>query len=387
MKKIKLLIILACSGILILPTTTHAVTLKEYENMVEKYTKELQEKESKMAKNDEEVAEIKAKIASIEKKITQAEEEIDQLKIEIDQSNEDIKEKEKESKSLVQYFQVISNENTYLEYIFEADSITDMIYRVSVIEQLTDYNKEIMDDLEKLIQENQQKSEELDKKNEELESLKKELNSEKERIETENKEIEGTLPSTKGQIEYYKKQVSYYKSKGCKSNDVIGVTCDKPPASSGGGNANVDTGSGAIIGTNGFRRPIVGGRISWYYGNGGHKGMDYAAACGTPIYPVAAGRVYYVGNTLDTWGAKMILIVHNYNGRLIFSQYAHLQGYNVSVGQNVDIGDVIGYVGSTGNSSGCHLHLEMSEDYGWVYNGTYSQYNSHIINPLKYVPN
>lgn len=385
MKKLKFLIVTLCVGILILPTTTKAVTLKEYENLVEKYTKELQEKEAKMAKNDEEVAEIKAKIANIESQITTAEQEIENLKNEIKQSNEEIKQKEKESKDLVQYFQVISNENTYLEYIFEADSITDMIYRVSVVEQLTDYNKEVMDDLEKLIKENKEKSEKLDQKNEELAGLKEELNSEKERIETENREIEGTLPSTKGQIEYYKKQVSYYKSRGCKSNDIIGVTCDKPPASSGGGSSNA--GDGAIIGANGFRRPIVGGRISWYYGNGGHKGMDYAAGCGTPIYPVAAGRVYYVGNTLDAWGAKMILIVHNVNGRLVFSQYAHLQGYNVSVGQTVDIGDVIGYVGSTGNSSGCHLHLEMSEDYGWVYNGTYSQYTSHIINPLKYVPN
>lgn len=386
MKKIKVVLVAIIISILIIPTSTYAVTLKEYEDMVAKYTAELEEKQSKMAKNEQEVKEIKAKIANIEQQIAEAEEQIDQLKVEIDESNQEIKNKEKESKSLVQYFQVISNENTYLEYIFEADSITDMIYRVSVVEQLTDYNEQVMDDLEKLIETNKQKTKELDEKNDELADLTKELNSEKERIETENREIEGTIPSTKGQIEYYKKQVSYYKSRGCKSNDVIGVTCDKPPVStSGGGSSNA--GSGAIIGANGFRRPIVGGRISWYYGNGGHKGMDYAAGCGTPIYPVAAGRVYYVGNTLDAWGAKMILIVHNVNGRLVFSQYAHLQGYNVSVGQNVDIGDVIGYVGSTGNSSGCHLHLEMAEDYGWVYNGTYSQYTSHIINPLKYVPN
>ena len=384
MKKVKIIVAILCICILVLPTTTHAVTLKEYENMVEKYTKELEEKEAKMAKNDKEVAEIKAKIADIEEQITEAEEEIENLKTEIDKSNKKIKKKERESKDLVQYFQVISNENTYLEYIFEADSITDMIYRVSVVEQLTDYNEEVMDDLEKLIEENKQKTKDLDEKNDELADLQVELNSEKERIETENREIEGTIPSTKGQIEYYKKQVSYYKSRGCKSNDVIGVTCDKPPVSSGGGNSNV--GTGAVVGENGFRRPINGGYISWYYG-GGHKGVDYAAGCGTPIYPVAAGRVYYVGNTLDAWGAKMILIVHNVNGRLVFSQYAHLQGYNVSVGQDVNIGDVIGYVGSTGNSTGCHLHLEMSRDYGWVYNGTYGQYRSNIIDPFMYVPN
>ncbi len=385
MRNWKLLIITICLSILLIPQKTSAITLKEYENLVDKYTKELKEKEDKMAKNDAEVAEIKAKIAKIEKQIKEAENEIANLKEEIEKSNKEIEKKEKESKKLIKYFQVISNENTYLEYIFDANSITDMIYRISVIEQLTDYNKKIMDDLEKLIEENKRKTEDLNKKNKELTNLKSSLNSEKERIEKETRSIEGTVPSTKGQIEFYKKQVSYYKGRGCKSNDVIGVTCDIPPKPPTGGGGNSDVGSGVIIGENGFRRPIIGGRISWNYG-GIHKGVDFVKGCGTPIYPVAPGRVYYKGNTLDNYGAFMILIVHNVNGKLVFSQYAHLQGYNVNIGQDVDLGTVIGYMGSTGYSSGCHLHLEMSENYGWAYNGTYNQYTRSIINPFKYVP-
>ena len=83
----------------------------------------------------------------------------------------------------------------------------------------------------------------------------------------------------------------------------------------------------------------------------------------------------------------MVLIVHNVNGRLVFSQYAHVQpNIPVSVGQTVDTNTVIAYMGSTGYSTGCHLHLEMAEDYGWGYNGKYNQYINHIINPFKYVP-
>lgn len=387
MKNWKIIITCICLSFLLIPKNTQAVTLKEYEDLVEKYTAELKEKEAKMAKNDAEVAEIKAKISNIEKQIKEAEAEIKKLEEEIEKSNKEIAKKEKESKKLLKYFQVVSNENTYLEYIFNADSITDMIYRVSVIEQLTDYNKKIMDELERLIDENKKKTEELDKKNKELEKLKTSLNSEKERIEADTKAIEGTVPSTKGQIEYYKKQVTYYKNKGCKSSDVIGVTCDVPKkVTVSVGGASQSVGTGAIIGENGFRFPVNGGRISWAYGNGGHKGVDITKGCGVPIYAVAPGRVYYVGSTLDKWGAKMILIVHNVNGKLVFSQYAHLQGYNVSVGQDVNIDTVIGYMGTSGYSTGCHLHLEMSEKYGWVYNGTYNQYTSNIINPFKYVP-
>lgn len=386
MKNWKIIIVFICLSFILIPKDIYAITLKEYEDLVEKYSAELKEKESKMAKNDAEVAEIKTKISNIEKQIKAAETEIEKLKEEIEKSNKEIAKKEKESKKLIKYFQVVSNENTYLEYIFDANSITDMIYRISVIEQLTDYNKKVMDDLERLIEENKKKTEDLNKKNKELESLKSSLNSEKERIEKETRSIEGTVPSTKGQIEFYKKQVSYYKGRGCKSSDVIGVTCDIPPKpSSKPSGGNSDVGTGAVIGRNGFRQPVVGARISWNYG-GAHKGVDFTKGCGVPIYPVAPGRVYYKGNTLDNYGAYMILIVHNVDGKLVFSQYAHLQGYNVNIGQDVDIGTVIGYMGSTGYSTGCHLHLEMSENYGWAYNGKYSQYTRSIINPFKYVP-
>ena len=83
----------------------------------------------------------------------------------------------------------------------------------------------------------------------------------------------------------------------------------------------------------------------------------------------------------------MVLIVHNVNGRLVFSQYAHVQGnIPVSVGQYVDTNTVVAYMGSTGYSTGCHLHLEMSQYYGWAYNGTYRQYTNNIISPWTYVP-
>ena len=173
------------------------------------------------------------------------------------------------------------------------------------------------------------------------------------------------------------------KNKGCKSSDRIGVDCDrpKPVTPSGGGSSG-----GNIISANGFTFPVSGGHISQSYGNRGHKGVDIGKGCGAPIKAVAAGRVYYVGNTLDNYGAKMVIIVHNVNGRLVFSQYAHLSGYAVSSGQDVSVGQTIGYMGNTGYSFGCHLHLEMSEDYGWNYNSSYYTYIKHIINPFKYVP-
>lgn len=371
--------------LIILPINTYAVTLKEYEDAVEKYTKELKEKEAKIARGKEEIAQVKKNIADIEKQISEAEEEIERLQQEIEESNKKIEKKDKESKKIIEYYQVENGNNAYLEYVFGATSITDMIYRMSVAEQLTEYNDKIMKELRKLIEENTKKKEELAKKEDELKELKKKLEAEKERIEQEVSGIEGTVPSTKGQIALYQQRVEYYKNKGCKSNDIIGVTCDIPPKVTSSSSGRVTP--GAIIGANGFRYPVDGGGISWGYGNGGHKGVDITRYCGAPIYAIAPGTVYYKGNTLDNYGAYMVLIVHNVNGKLVFSQYAHVQpNIPISVGQFVDNNTIIAYMGTTGYSTGCHLHLEMSQYYGWAYNGTYRQYVNNIISPWTYVP-
>ena len=389
MKKISYIVIfILVFSFVLSPLSVSAVTLKEYEDAVEKYTKELKEKEAKIAKGKEEIAQVKKNIADAENKINETENEIARLQQEIEESNKEIEKKNEESKRIMSYYQVENGNNAYLEYVFGATSITDMVYRMSVAEQLTEYNDKIMKELKQLIETNTQKKNELSQKEAELKELKKKLESEKERIEQEVSGVEGTVPSTKGQIDLYQKRVNYYRSKGCKSNDVIGVTCDIPPKvtrtnhSSGGGGDYAP-----VYGANGFRFPVNGGRISWGYGSGGHKGIDITRGCGTPIYAVAPGTVYYVGNGLDNYGAYMVLIVHYYDGHLVFSQYAHvLPNIPVYVGQNVDSDTIVAYMGSTGYSTGCHLHLEMSDYYGWAYNGTYNQYRNHIISPWKYVP-
>ena len=360
-------VILLLVSISTLPLNAKAVTLQEYEN---------------------EVANVQAKIKDYQSQITKNEEEQQKLQEEIDKSNEEIKKKTAESKKLVEYYQISNGSNTYFEYIFGATSITDMIYRMSVVEQLTDYNDKIMKELNKLIEKNKKNQVELKNKKEELKKLKADQETEQKKIEQDSKNIEGTIPNIEGDLKTAQARVTYYKNKGCKSSDRIGVDCDrpKPVTPSGGGSSGGSSSGGNIISANGFTFPVSGGHISQSYGNRGHKGVDIGKGCGAPIKAVASGRVYYVGNTLDNYGAKMVIIVHNVNGRLVFSQYAHLSGYAVSSGQDVSVGQTIGYMGNTGYSFGCHLHLEMSEDYGWNYNSSYYTYIKHIINPFKYVP-
>ena len=125
-----------------------------------------------------------------------------------------------------------------------------------------------------------------------------------------------------------------------------------------------------------LKTPLDGARLSSSFGmrkhpisgyNKMHKGVDFAAPIGTPVYAGGNGIIEYIGNN-GGYG-KYIRIRHNNEYK---TAYAHLSRYKegLSKGKRVNQGEVIGYVGSTGMSTGPHLHYEILFQ------------NKHI-NPLK----
>lgn len=136
-------------------------------------------------------------------------------------------------------------------------------------------------------------------------------------------------------------------------------------ASAGNGGSS-SGGNGGDSGGSGWVRPASGWISSWFgnrgtiCGNGycttGHRGIDFATSCWSPIYAAAAGRVVFAAYA-DSWG-NYIKVDH---GGGIITGYAHIAngGYVVGYGQSVSAGQLIAYVGNTGASSGCHLHFEV----------------------------
>ncbi|MBR1775721.1 M23 family metallopeptidase [bacterium] len=105
-----------------------------------------------------------------------------------------------------------------------------------------------------------------------------------------------------------------------------------------------------------------------------HNGIDIANNTGTEIKAPAAGHVYYVGYE-NNYNGNTIRIDHGIvNGVKVESVYIHLQGFNVSRGHDVKQGQVIGFMGSTGNSTGPHLHVS-------IYEGK----RGNDVNPFKYI--
>ena len=87
----------------------------------------------------------------------------------------------------------------------------------------------------------------------------------------------------------------------------------------------------------------------------GHTGIDLAAATGTPIYAANSGYVLFSG--FSRWGYGNAVVIEH--GTVLSTLYGHMSALYVSCGQFVNTGEIIGVVGSTGNSSGPHLHFEI----------------------------
>ena len=385
-----LLIVSILVSYIALPTDTSAKTIAEFKAEVEKFTSELNAKKANLAKNDAEIASIKTKISSIETQIRNAEEEMVKLQEEIDASNEEITKKSQESKSILEYYQISNGENIYLEYAFGATSITDMIYRMSIVEQLTDYNDKIMKELEALIEKNKKQQKELEKKKTELNTLKTSLRSEQARLEADSESIRVTMPSIETQIKEAQSQVAYFEKLGCGETEDINKCVYRVSQNS----------SNSIPSVGFFSRPMMKGYVTQGY-HAGHHAYDFSSDNKTePLYPLATGVIHaiYTDNcTSGNWcaaigitckgNAKVIVVKHNYNNSYLYVTYAHLSNFgNVREGQYVTKDTVIGYMGNTGCSTGAHLHMEISTCH-WKNNGgcTYAAYESRFKNPANYI--
>ncbi len=89
-----------------------------------------------------------------------------------------------------------------------------------------------------------------------------------------------------------------------------------------------------------------------------HPGIDFSAPQGTPVYATGAGKVSIVKNNFAGYG-NQIVIDHGFGYQ---TRYAHLQDFKVKLGQKVERGQCIGYVGNTGTSTAPHLHYEVFKD-------------------------
>ena len=359
-----------------------------------------------------ELADLKAKKAATENNKNLTDSQIKSLRVDIDNtqieientkkeiiaatekissSEKEIEEKDKETSELLKFLQVSNGENVYLEYLFEADSYTDFIYRYSVVSQLTDYNTKLMDELKELITTLENKKKELASKQGTLEAKSSELNSKMITLKSNAESYDKEGSTIEEDIRDYKKEIAYYEKMGCKLNQDVS-SCLATPVSFGWRYPlSYLTVSDNYTGY-AFERPNIGGY---------HHGIDlwHPNIYGAPIYPVAKGTIARIG--WISGGGNAIYIYHNVNGVDYTTVYMHLLEIKVNVDDIVDTNTVVGLTGglTTGamNPSQCSVSYAGKGGYDYCTCGGHlhfgvatgndvSRFNANSFNPRNLVP-
>ena len=223
------IIILIILSILIIPNKINAerLTLGEEEDYLEELKQKKREQDNEKALTEAEYKRVSNEIISITNEIEELTKQITKAEEEIEKSNIEIEEKKKEIDNILVFLQLSNGEKAYLEYIFEAKSFTDFIHRVSIVEQISKRNKELITELNNLIVQNNN----LKKKNQEnikkQESKKSELKVKLASLGSKLEEIDDLGIKIEDEIELQENAIAELKEAGCVNrNDKISQCLD-----------------------------------------------------------------------------------------------------------------------------------------------------------------
>lgn len=361
-----------------------AQTLQDMYNELSALEKSYSEAKNKAAMTQSELNKVKSSIASTENQIKTTQNEITKAENDIVESEKSIEEKKEQTNQMLLYLQLTNNDQSYMDYIFEAEDYTDFIYRYSIITQMSDYNNILIEELNTLVETLETKKKELSKKQQELSTQKKELQSKYTLIQVQYKNETDESLNVADEIAAKKKLIKTYEAMGCKRND------------------NVNNCSGAAA-VDGWVYPL---KTFWQSSNYGwdenryHYAVDLAVAEGNSVYAVGNGTVIYSGvywkeTGVRSCGGLVIQVKHTYKNVDYISVYMHMLTSNVKVGDKVKAGQVIGLSGGGAQSiskwkdtctGGAHLHFTMAYAGGMDIYNIPSSSPGTTFDPVKFFP-
>ena len=340
-------------------------------NQISKYN-------SQIDNYEDEISDLHTQISTLQTQITEKQANIEEQIKKYEEQQELL------NKRLVAMYEM--GNTSYLDMLLSSDGLADFISKYYIIEQLTEYDTDLLKNIEETrVQiENEKAS---------LEYSKKEIETSKTAVETKRNSLtvlvnekntlvgnlseeEKSLQSELEQFEQDKREIQRQLEIIAAQEAAARKAAAQKNSSSGSSSDEVSAPS-----KSGYICPLAGksrGNITTgYYGYSGHTGVDFACSSGTSVMAAKAGKVVistalrYGNGNYRSYG-EYIVISH---GDGTMTLYAHMLSGSrtVSVGQEVSQGQVIGQVGSTGNSTGPHLHFEV-------------RVNGRCVNPTQYLP-
>ncbi|MBU5593966.1 peptidoglycan DD-metalloendopeptidase family protein [Amphibacillus sp. MSJ-3] len=370
----------------------------------------LEDKQTEINATNAEISTLEASISETEGQITKTEEELDVLADEIDELIKRIEERDILIKNRLRSIQYNGGNINYFQVLFGAQDFGDLINRATAVTKIFESDQSIMDaqqqdkaNLEDKRQSVKEKKEQLvadktkldDQKAEledqratllaqqdELSSLQDQLNQQRDtqvavvdELEDEHADLEEHTMSIEEERQVLADQERILKK--MKEDKLAQLAKDKEKETKTNTIKNVSNGSGTLIWpSNGSTSSEYGWRFHPIYKeNRFHGGLDITSDSGLSIVAAADGVVtgtYYSGENV---GYGNYIVIHHEDINMT-TLYAHLASVQVSAGQIVKQGEQIGIMGTTGGSTGVHLHFE-------VYEGGYGV---NKVNPRKHLP-
>ena len=373
--------------------------LKEVQGQKSKTLSEVEELDNKITSYESEIEELENKISDLNTNISVAEEKIKQAESEY-QKNDDLL-----TERLVLMYE--DGNTSYIDFLLSSSGLTDFLSKFYMISELAAYDTDLLEQIsnkKKSIQEEKEKlernktelassKEQKSKTQTQLESAKaeknkqvaelsgeeKEIQAKIDQLKVDNKAIDAQIASMQAQIQA---EIAKRKQEEQKNTSQTGSSNSNASSSYSSSNSQTSSpnNSNSNISSSGFIRPVSGYSVTtgWYYSSGSlHGAVDFSGSGinGKPVLAVADGIVVTTQSLTTSYG-NYIIIAH-YNG--LYTLYAHgiAGSIAVSSGQKVTQGQQIMKVGSTGNSTGPHLHFEVRTSPGKYANR---------VNPLNYLP-
>ena len=346
-----------------LAVTAGATDIKD----MKKEQQQLQEQRDEAASQEKSLS---AKVKALSQSMNQTEQKLGKKRAEIAEAEQELimakvdeAEQYESMKLRIRYMYENGNVNL-IELFLESEGITDFLNKAEYIRNISEYDREKLDEFQVTVQKVEDKELLLQGEYQELQNLQDSLAQQSK----EAKQLLATKTSELAKIDADLKKI-----KNQISNAEAEAQRQKPSsnnnASGSGGNTNSSAqAKPPVVSGNGyFTHPCPGMSYqSSYFGEvrqgigdtKPHKGHDYAASRGTPIYAAAAGTVIIAGwsDSAGYW----VVISH---GNGLVTKYMHMyQSPLVSSGQKVVKGQHIGGVGTTGQSTGNHLHFQVEVD-------------------------
>ena len=299
----------------------------------------------------EQIGKLDNDIVNKQDEIAQKQQEVDQKQAEYDQRWEDFKGRMKAMQRL--------NDGGSIALLSSATNLYQLLTFATTLEQIVSKDEQICQQLEDEHTQLEQQKAELEQAKADLEATKADYESQKAALDSKTSELAQNISQTNASISEAEAEEQALKEAQIEANKRVDEAAKELDAALNA--ANQAYGNASLQCSLDFGRPLATYKyVSCYFGGNGHRGTDYAAPGGTSIYAVTGGVVTAAAYHYS-WG-YYVQVYHGKddNGNSYSTLYAHMNSAPiVSVGQTVSKGQTLGYVGSTGNSTGNHLHLEM----------------------------